>query len=541
MEMGYAQKSICTELKTLWAAPDTRFSLLVAMFLLSQIFLDNFYLMSDERLFVAGITLPTLIRYGLLLALFVLFLMRYRSKRVFVVLSAGTVLFLTYTAAHLAARNSLFVPAIIDHYRVFGEVSYLVSLAAPLVLLGIVFFSKMTFDQLSIVMCLGAIAASALIVVSNLTMTGLSTYGNVPIEGSFFQWFTDSGLDFSHLSTKGFFYFGNQISALMCFFVPFVLYVSLYLSKPLGATGTALSALAMVMLGTRASYYGIIALLVLGLLFVAVEALRSKTLSIGIVAVFACSLVGVLALYPVCPATKRGEVTSSIAQSKKPVQAKKKPKATLHPDYRIKPTKEQIEEFQKGHVPRLRLPKQEMISYLEKRLPGLRFNPVFYKRSYPYQLDPEFWFFASRLPITYRLDNRFMEKAMINRIIVKGNPRPEVAWLGIGSTRLEGIFNIEQDLVKQNISLGHIGLILFFVPYVLPLLVIAVNLSKSKKPYVSWVRFGVLFFSVSVLFGAAYKSGNALDSLLTLFFLAAAVGVSFRDIGSSCPEKGLTV
>ena len=69
-----------------------------------------------------------------------------------------------------------------------------------------------------------------------------------------------------------------------------------------------------------------------------------------------------------------------------------------------------------------------------------------------------------RQPAANRIDNRFVEIAMIQRAEELGGS-PVHALLGISHDKMLSFFNIERDLVAQYYSMGIIGVVLFSAPF----------------------------------------------------------------------------
>ena len=95
-----------------------------------------------------------------------------------------------------------------------------------------------------------------------------------------------------------------------------------------------------------------------------------------------------------------------------------------------------------------------MIQYIEDNYESKQLHEQFLLENYPYKYDPEFWYNFLQKDISLTTDYRYIETSMVKRV-VEINNNPLDKWLGITNTRLQNIFNIEQDFVVQYYALRH--------------------------------------------------------------------------------------
>lgn len=522
---------------TLWlnnyrAQGDQIFAGFVAFMLMIQPFIDNYYLMTEPQFKIAGITIVTLIRYGLIFLLTVFVLLRYRSKNIFITLVVLCGVVLLYSYLHISARDGLEISSTIDKYSNFAEISYIVAIVAPLVLVVVIIGSNLSFNQVVTYLSYASCLIAGIIVVSNITLTGLSSYSNRPIKANIFSWFASNLYEFSELSTKGFFYFANQISALLCFLMPFVIYRATHRKGIIEPLTIILMSFAMVMIGTRIAYYGALALLFSGLFLAIILGAWKREINVIFSLALVVSLLFVILVYPYSPMLKRSSLNQQITEAENREMSKAQASRLFEITKKIKteqPSDKQLAAFENGIVEPMKFTREEKLFYLEYELEGTRIQEQFYDESYPYQHDPDFWILATKLPVESQMDNRMIERAMIERVLHEGNPTPSVYLFGMGASRLEGIFNIEEDFVKQSYSLGYVGIGLFFAVYFVPVLLIILLLLKgkiNKNNIAAGYAIGVGF---SVFFLASYKSGNCLDSLTNSIYLAVVTGVVIKE------------
>ena len=109
--------------------------------------------------------------------------------------------------------------------------------------------------------------------------------------------------------------------------------------------------------------------------------------------------------------------------------------------------------------------REEKLDYIREHYKKI--NATFILEAYPYEYDPDFWYAMLQQPAEKRIDNRFIEMAMIERAKELGGSTIHTLF-GISYEKMTSFFNIERDLVSQYYSMGIIGLILFFGPFFFP-------------------------------------------------------------------------
>lgn len=158
-----------------------------------------------------------------------------------------------------------------------------------------------------------------------------------------------------------------------------------------------------------------------------------------------------------------------------------------------------------------------MIEYIEDNYQSKQLHEQFLFDYYPYQYDPEFWYNLLQNDMTLITDYRFVELSMIKRV-VEINNNPMDKWLGITNTRLQNIFNIENDFIVQYYALGIIGTTLVFAPYFIFLGVFAFKTIRQKFKNLNIINL-LACITIVFLFGIAYFTGNLLNSLsFTIYF-----------------------
>ncbi len=124
-------------------------------------------------------------------------------------------------------------------------------------------------------------------------------------------------------------------------------------------------------------------------------------------------------------------------------------------------------------------------------------------------------------PASYRLANRKVEQAMLDRV-VEYNDSPLDKWLGIGYMRETNIFNLERDFVAQRYSLGIVGTVLYLVAY--PAVIVCGGMAWLRRRERRTFYLSSLLFASCLILGASYMSGNVLDFPTSNLLLAFVDG-----------------
>lgn len=160
-------------------------------------------------------------------------------------------------------------------------------------------------------------------------------------------------------------------------------------------------------------------------------------------------------------------------------------------------------------------------SFIKENYQAYALNPKFVLKSYPYQYDPEFWLKIINEPGQTRMENRHLEKAMLNQVVKTNNNKLD-KFLGISYVRENNIFNLERDFAAQIYSLGWIGMLIFVGPYLAILLYAAYRWLRYQSARTYLVSS--LIISSGFILLAAFYSGNVMDFLTASFIFAFIEG-----------------
>lgn len=491
-----------------------RISSFIYYFILLQPFLDLSIFYHGWLANTVPFTLPTIIRVAALIVLICMFLSEKQNWRLKKNkwLLLYLLLFIIYSGAHLFHNQHFYSISSSSYgYSAAGEAFYLLRLLLPLLLIFFTFYSDFRSQQFQkVIYCLSTFFSSV-IVLTNLLQISLRSYGNGLISKNIFFWY-DQSIGYSHLASKGWFNFANMVSAVLLMLLPLLLYYLTISFSGKNMLITSLHALAMIMLGTKVALFGLILALVLNFVvwlfhcFILKNATFNKKAALFLGAIFLIAL----ALTPISPTLQRYRYEQYLAQHSN------KNTASLTRKLKTNLTRKNGS-TQKAYAQK----------FVGDHYQDYSLNKRFVVKSYPYQRDPLFWTQIMQLPGQTRLKNRYLEKAMLDKVVATNNNHWD-RFLGIGFMRQTHIFNLERDFTAQTYSLGILGSTLLLGPYLIILLMGIVYWLK-KKDFRIYLHSSLLL-AISYLLLAAFSSGNVIDFPTANLILAFTEGFLLIEI-----------
>ena len=486
-------------------------------FILIQPFLDLYWFYNGKLADVLPFTLPTIIR---ILAVFVIFCMFFSQKQNWQKLGKEKwlivylALLIVYSILHLIyVRHFNSVNPNDYNYSTVSEIFYLIRMVLPLL---VIFFTKeLEFTREQFRHVIEGISGlfSFTIVISNLFVISLRSYETGFISANIFEWFVNPNIGYSHMASKGFFNFANMVSAVLFMLVPLMLYFMFSHFNWKTITLNVVQALAMIELGTKVALIGLIGGIIAGILLYVFHLYIVKDVKKNGKAIVVALLMeaGTLAIIPFGPAIQRYNYEKYLAQQS---------------DNSLTQAKEELAEGLKKY-PSGQKRKEFLTNFIGEHYQDYALNKKFVTKSYPYKYDPEFWLKIMNEPGTSRMQNRHVEKAMLDQVIKTNNNKLDKVF-GISYTRETNIFNLERDFTSQVYSLGWVGMLLFIGPYVVIMLYALIKwlMNKRLRTYL----ISSMLLSIAFMLLAAFLSGNVMDFLTASFILAFVEGGMLGEI-----------
>ncbi len=490
------------------------------IFFIIQPFLDTYFLYTNDIINIFKFSPATIIRFGCI-GLFILYIIFTNNKDKKYIFGIIIVSLLYIILHHINMLNFNYVGNETLSYSAFQDFFYICRLLIPIFIIIIVFNLKVSFADASFIIQVASFIIGAEIVVTNLFKIGLASYTNKIIDGSIISWFTGAynTYSFYNLASKGWFNFANQISALIIIFLPFNFNALFKKTTFFNASILFFATLSCLMLGTKVALYGFILvfIIMLGLYFF--DSLAHKTFTSinksSLIICFACIIIYGL-IYPYSPAKNRQSLNEEIIANNTQGNLDNSLDNSDNVDFEVINQLLQNVSHSNDY--------NEKINFIKEYYPYYRIADDFIENSYPYKNDPDFWLTIMNLPIQKRIDYRYIEKAIIERVSEINNNSSSIYW-GISYSRIQKIFNIERDFVLQYYALGIIGVILFLIiPFILYPVLFGLHILKDKNVAIDNC---VLLLSIAIFIFAGLFSGNVMDCLTITIYIGLILGVMF--------------
>ena len=173
-------------------------------------------------------SISTLIRVIIIYTLFAYYFFTSKNKKKYYLLIYPVLIGIYFIFHHLNAINFYSLVPGNFNYSILEEALYFVKMLSPFLLIYCLYKSNFTVDKMIDIMKYLVLIIGITIVVSNLFVFSYGSYSDVPIKANFFEWFNpNSEYVYQDLASKGLFEYGNQISAILIMFLPFITYSAL--------------------------------------------------------------------------------------------------------------------------------------------------------------------------------------------------------------------------------------------------------------------------------------------------------------------------
>ena len=407
-------------------------------------------------------SISTLIRVIVIFTLFFYYFFTSKNKHKFWILIYPALLGIYFIFHHINALNFYsLVPGNFD-YSIIEEALYFVKMLSPFMLIYCIYKASLTKDTIISIMKYLVLIISLVIIISNLFVFSYGSYSDAIIKANFLEWFNpNSDYSYRDLASKGLFEFGNQIAAILIMFLPFMIYSALDKSKFMNWLIVVLNAFSLFLLCTRVSVLGVFIVFAYTIFtccfinFIRKQHFGFKCYIPIIVILLVYSL-----LLPINPMFNRLAERETVIETFK--EENEEPNNLVDnsvPDRNIinneiPSIKQAISNDNTNNEMPIVDTSNYMIQYIEDNYESKQLHEQFLLENYPYKYDPEFWYNFLQKDISLTTDYRYIETSMVKRV-VEINNNPFDKWLGITNTRLQNIFNIEQDFVVQYYALRH--------------------------------------------------------------------------------------
>lgn len=458
-------------------------------FVILQPLIDIYRVFMESKIQFMGIALSEWINVLAFGYLCILFVVKYfKTPKYYIPLIVYGVVVMAYFALH--AWNILqFDEGILNgaEISVFKELYFIIRVyLIPLVVFYMMLCVKINKVQLEMVTSWLSWIISGIIVVTNLLKVSFISYAstlekNMFITRNIIEWFTNPDLEnVAYMTSKGWFYMGNQIGVILFMLYPFVVMCAMKYKKTQNNILVVVQGVAMIMVGTKVATIGCVLILIAALVIGIVFGLILKQFSFGIrdLLRFFCIGIGLIVLLMHSPIVEMQNLRAE---------------AYIMDEDELK-LKEEVKDMgnklQKGGKVNKALIK--------------KFAKVIAEYPYAYGIEREFvelfdveenymfWYNIVISENNTHVDYRRL-KTMIYEEVLRVNDNQNDRWLGIGYT--SNFPYMEKDIYGQNVWFGYLGTTVLIGPYFLCVLYALIYILKHRK---SNLRYENVFFAVSL-------------------------------------------
>lgn len=479
--------------------------ILLVIFLMIQPILELILsLFKDNSFVVAGISIATIIRYGLLaiiIGIAVISNIKRKSTKFFIGYLA---ICATYIILHyLNIRKFDIVILGANLSKNFISIAmYISKFVVPICVLYLVYILKFTYKELKISIIFVVTFVSLLMIITNLFGIDYIAYSfenNSHLEGNILKWF-DKDFTYSDwrlLTSRGLYPSGNELSALLALLLPIVIWIALSEKKNWYFIVVLLQMVAMLLIGTRIAVYGeIILMIVTSIIWLfdkfinKKEIRKTKLIFLIIVAI----IFGIL--FKNSPFMNRIKVGEGTVNS-----------------YVEEKHESKIELTEEDNTPERIFVKSNYVGEL------IPYDII--ERVYNYLDHTDFWVHIIKdVDITKRNNSRKL-KTLILDDIEKTKDGQLDRLFGIGEIPIYP----ERDFVAQYYYIGVLGIILFLIPFVIIIMIsIIYSFIKVLNKQFNGI-YSVILFALIFIVGTAYLAGHVLEPIYINSFIALLAGM----------------
>lgn len=515
--------------------------LFLVFFLILQPLLDlNIFFLNPNLVFF-GLTIPSLVRMGMVGALclfeIVQFIQRPKGQRhlskkwLFIALA-----YVIYFVIHHFVASKYYPPFVSQFpYSVKSDAIYFFKSLIPIVLIFL-FIKYRVKDYFKEIIYGWILLIAGSIVLTNLLGISLSSYTNEPIVGNIFTWFTGIYNEWSFLqvASKGFFRYANEISAILATLTPFITYYAFVERKVLPVALLFVTQLSMMMIGTKVALYSFIMMFAATVILIVFYdiLLRRQKIKLYQVLLLVVFPVTYVAIFPYSPSVARSTSMSTVVKvaDEKEMEEQPDEKLTVVDETNLKRILEPIVPVADNNQI------EALYDKIEKKYPEKRISHYFLLKAYPYNADPDFWVEILNQKNEKTMNNRFVELQILKRVKAV-NANPLEPFFGMGYSRMNHLYPLEQDFIAHFYTIGIVGILLFFGQY---FLVFGVGLAIlfRGKIFKLQAHEAVTLMSLVYLVAVAINSGNVIDSLFTPIIAAALISKMLFDYRQIRTRKG---
>lgn len=490
---------------------------LIAFVIILQPALDMLRKLVGADFEVFGFSLLELVNIVLIGTIFLLTVITYPEKKKLLKWLWLLVPYLVYFIVHYynitQFNNSVYpdqtVSIVTEFYYLFRV------FMLPLVLIFSIYYSGIQKKEIFQIFELFILIMAGSIILLNLLKLSFFTYDNGVLAGySILDWLSFDGPNYQKIATKGWFFSGNQISAILFICLPITLFLAYNKETKYNYFLLGIHVLSMLMLGTKVANFGCVLVLICFIIIIIFKKLILKK-DIMPIKIIVAIMLCVSALFCFSPRgyeLRSGHTEVNDGAGKSPI---------ISVD-----TNKKISEL---NCPYLSHDDKMFLDlFIYKNVDKLKF-PSYFLNAYPLEYNYNYWCYMVKNAVLLKsnvIDYRSMKTSMLNQIYINNDNWLD-KYVGMGYT-LNFIYT-EEDYTYQFYNYGIFGILLFIGPYLLILLVISFKFLKGFKN-----NFTVqnTLFIIALAFGilVPYMSGHVFERSFPLYVLALIAAINLLNL-----------
>lgn len=453
---------------------DRAFFIELIGFVFLQVFIDMYRTFFESQYQIFGIALPELVNILYLGALTVVFFIKHLKKpKVFIPVVIYSGLLLVYLAFHVLNILKLDQDLLTgSEANWFKEIYFIIRTY----IIPVFIFYYFLCCEFKLALMKKAISVLSLIVSCNIIITNIFKvsficYASTLEKNSFitrnvFEWFYNPDTaNPAFMSSKGWFYMGNQIGVILLILLVFVVMIALESGKIRNYLVVLPNALAMILVSTKVAALGCCIVLIAGLVFgvlfgILLKQFKFKLKHIGVYLAIMALCFGILPFSPMISVQEGKMEAFETTEEQQTVKDQLnadfenlKKEAALLGDKNSKVSKEKTEKF-----------KKMFFEYVNSSPYFFGIDPQFLEL-FPMEKNFDFWYDIVINGNGRQADYRYLKSIIYEEVVkVNGNEQSDRIW-GIGY--VSNFPYSERDFISQNIWFGYAGTALFIGPYIL--------------------------------------------------------------------------
>ena len=487
---------------------------LFVIFLILQPLFD-LQILYDDSTQIFSFSISTLLRLLMTLTLLMIVILSKKSFKENKLISIYSILIFVYSILHIInCYNFTANVTSTFNFSLTSEIFYLIRMSLPIFLIYITKNLELNDYQFKKIILINVFIYSFIIIISSIFKFGYQSYGNEVITNSIINWFTSNTSTTVNSGTRGLFVGTNRTSILLSALLALTYY---FYYKEKGNRLVILiimEIMASMILCTRIGSYVwplvAIIMLVLYVIFNASHLSKKKILYSAFIIILSFMI---LTFSPI----KNKEYGSDMEETFNELYINNNYGEILNKFDTIS----YISDSDKTYA--------EKVDFIESEYLNFNLRPLYVEEIYNYGADPNFWINIMKLDYDKRDDDRKIQLYISKRIYNLNNNNID-KYLGMGySTFKSSDLYLESDIMVHFFTIGILGIIIFFGPYIFAIIYSLYFILKNIKKHCTF-KLLTLNLSLCIFIFGSIMTGHILDEMITYIFISLIVAEIIYEI-----------